>query len=49
LLLLLLLLFVISGQGVEVDKEKIKATSGWLPPQNLSQVGSFLRLAGFYR
>jgi hypothetical protein len=34
---------------VEVDEEKIKAIREWLPPQNLSQVRSFLGLAGFYR
>jgi hypothetical protein len=41
--------FVVSGQGAEMDKEKIKAIRKWLPPQNLSQVQSFLGLAGFYR
>jgi hypothetical protein len=41
--------FVVSGQGVEVDEEKIKAIREWLAPQNLSQVLSFLGLAGFYR
>jgi hypothetical protein len=30
--------FVVSGQGVEVDEEKIKAIRGWLPPQNMSRV-----------
>jgi hypothetical protein len=40
--------FVVSDQGVEVDKEKIKAIREWLPHQNLSQVRSFLRLDGFY-
>jgi hypothetical protein len=30
--------FVVSGQGVEVDVEKIKAIREWLPPQNVSQV-----------
>jgi hypothetical protein len=41
--------FVVSGQGVQVDEEKIKAIREWLPPTNLSQVRSFLGLAGFYR
>jgi hypothetical protein len=41
--------FVVSGQGVEVDDEKIKAVRQWTPPQNVSQVRSFLGLAGFYR
>jgi hypothetical protein len=34
---------------VEVDEEKIKAIRNWMPPQNVSQVRSFLGLAGFYR
>jgi len=41
--------FVVSGQGVEVDEEKIKAVQEWTPPQNVSQVRRFLGLAGFYR
>jgi hypothetical protein len=41
--------FVVSEQGVEVDEEKIKAVRDWMPPQNVSQVRSFLGLAGFYR
>ncbi|XP_066381903.1 uncharacterized mitochondrial protein AtMg00860-like, partial [Miscanthus floridulus] len=41
--------FVVTGQGVEVDEEKIKAVRDWAPPQNMSQVRSFLGLAGFYR
>jgi hypothetical protein len=41
--------FVVSEQGVEVDEEKIKAIRDWMPPQNVSQVRSFLGLAGFYR
>jgi hypothetical protein len=41
--------FVVSGQGVEVDEEKINAIRDWMPPQNVSQVRSFLGLAGFYR
>jgi hypothetical protein len=40
--------FVVSRQGVEVDEEKIKSISDWMPPQNVNQVKSFLRLAGFY-
>ena len=36
--------FVVSGQGVEVDEEKIKAVEEWTPPQNASQVRSFLGL-----
>jgi hypothetical protein len=40
--------FVVSGQVVEVDKEKISTIREWLPPQNLNQVRSFLGLVGFY-
>lgn len=32
-----------------MDEEKIKAVREWVPPQNVSQVHSFLGLAGFYR
>jgi hypothetical protein len=41
--------FVVSAKGVEVDEEKIKAIREWMPPQNVSQVRSFLGLAGFCR
>ena len=41
--------FVVTGQGVEVDEDKIKAIHEWLPPQNVSQVRSFIELACFYR
>jgi hypothetical protein len=33
----------------EVDEENIKVLCNWMPPQNVSQVRSFLGLAGFYR
>jgi len=41
--------FVVLGQCVEVDEEKIKAIQEWVPRQNVSQVRSFLELAGFYQ
>jgi hypothetical protein len=41
--------FVVLAQGVEVDEDKIKVVHELLPPQNVSQVRSFLGLAGFYR
>jgi hypothetical protein len=41
--------FVVSAHGMEVDEEKIKAVCEWKSPQNVSQVRSFLSLAGFYR
>jgi len=40
--------FVVSAHGVEVDEEKIKVVREWKPQQNVSQVRSFLGLAGFY-
>jgi hypothetical protein len=41
--------FVVSGQCVEVDEEKIKVVHDWMPRQNVSQVRSFLGLDGFYQ
>jgi len=41
--------FVVSGHGVEVDEDKIEAVRELLPPQNASQVCSFLGLADFHR
>ena len=41
--------FVVSAHGMEVDEEKIKVVREWKPPQNVSQVRSFLGHAGFYR
>ena len=41
--------FVVLAHGMEVDEEKIKAVCEWKPPQNVSQVRSFLGLAGLYR
>jgi len=41
--------FVFSRHGVKVDEEKIKTVREWMPPQNASQVRSFLGLAGFYQ
>jgi hypothetical protein len=41
--------FVVLGQDMEVVDEKVKVVHEWTPPQNVSQVRSFLGLAGFYR
>ena len=41
--------FVVSKHGVEVDESKIEAIKNWPTPMNLSQLRSFLGLAGFYR
>jgi hypothetical protein len=46
---LIFLGFVVSSKGIEVDDTKVKAIQTWPPPTTLSQVRSFLGLAGFYR
>lgn len=40
---------VISKEGVAVDPHKIEAVSQWNKPLNVSEVRSFLGLAGYYR
>ena len=40
---------VISVEGVSVDPHKIEAVVNWKPPKNVSEVRSFLGLAGYYR
>ena len=40
---------VISVEGVSVDPQKIEAIINWKPPTNVSEVRSFLGLAGYYR
>ena len=41
--------YVVSKDGVEVDKSKIEAIQNWPTPMNVSQIRSFHGLAGFYR
>ena len=41
--------FVVSKHGVEVDESKIEAIKNWPILMNISQIRSFLGLAGFYR
>ncbi|XP_060182450.1 uncharacterized protein LOC132612133 [Lycium barbarum] len=40
---------VISGEGVRVDSQKIDAVKSWPRPASVSDIRSFLGLAGYYR
>jgi hypothetical protein len=39
---------VISGKGVAVDPEKVKAVVKWTRPTSMFEIQSFLGLAGYY-
>ena len=41
--------YVVTSQGIEVDETKIVAITSWPIPTTVTQVRSFLGLAGFYR
>ena len=41
--------YLVTPQGIKVDKSKIKAIESWPQPKMVTQVRSFLGLAGFYR
>src|SRR5207237_3330526 len=41
--------YVVTSQGIEVDEAKIFAIKSWTLPATVTQVRSFLGLAGFYR
>ena len=41
--------YVVTAQGIQVDPTKIGAISSWPSPLTVTQVRSFLGLAGFYR
>jgi hypothetical protein len=45
---LALLGYVVTPQGIEVDEAKIEAIKSWPIPTTLTQLQSFLGLAGFY-
>ncbi|KAG8503560.1 hypothetical protein CXB51_001543 [Gossypium anomalum] len=40
---------VVSAEGTKVDPRKIKAILEWKPPRLVSEIQSFLGLAGYYR
>jgi hypothetical protein len=40
---------VISAGGVSVDPGKVRDVLNWMPPTNVSEIQSFLGLAGYYR
>ena len=40
---------VISGDGIAVDPSKISAVLQWEPPKTVTEIRSFLGLAGYYR
>ena len=39
---------VISAEGVSVDPQKIEAIMNWKPTTNVTEIRSFLGLAGYY-
>ena len=40
---------MISVKGVFVDPQKIEKIVNWKPPTNVTEIQSFLGLAGYYR
>ena len=40
---------MVSAEGISVDPQKIEAIVDWKPPTNVTEVRSFLSLAGYYR
>lgn len=40
---------VVSAEGIRVDPRKIEAVLDWKPPKTVSDIRSFLSLAGYYR
>ena len=39
---------IVSAEGIRVDPAKIEAVVNWKPPRNVTEVRSFLGLAGYY-
>jgi hypothetical protein len=40
---------IISEKGITMDLEKIRSIEGWPRPRNVSEVRSFMGLAGYYK
>ena len=40
---------IVNSQGLSVDPEKVKAVLDWSRPTNVTEIRSFLGLAGYYR
>jgi hypothetical protein len=40
---------ILTAEGIEVDPSKVEAVSKWKQPSNVSEVRSFLGMAGYYR
>lgn len=40
---------IIQKDGVATDPVKVQAVNDWLAPKNVSELGSFLGLSGYYR
>ena len=41
--------YIVYVEGIRVDPTKIEAIVNWKPPRNVTEVRSFLGLAGYYR
>nr|GFA82119.1 putative reverse transcriptase domain-containing protein [Tanacetum cinerariifolium] len=41
--------YVVNSEGIHVDPNKIKAVKTWKPSKTLTEIRSFLGLAGYYR
>ncbi|XP_075475249.1 putative mitochondrial protein AtMg00860 [Primulina tabacum] len=40
---------IVSKNGVEIDPSKVKSVKKWLAPKSVTEIRSFLGLAGYYR